>query len=145
MSTKALPPSADEERVPEVQEEEGPRSFTRFLATLSDGELEAQASYAVHELCKRLQEQASAQHSKVKGVVKLAIRMVADINNTVGISYSIETTAPKVPTTPAIFWLTKGGNLSAQDTRQLELKPRSVGGGPREQREATPRGPAKEV
>lgn len=135
-------PENDANKAPD---EEGPRSFVRFLATLSDGELESEASYQVHELCKRLQEAASAQHAKVKGKVKLVINMVADVNNTVGISYAIETVAPKRPTTPAVFWMTKGGNLSASDTRQLELRPREVPGPRQPPRDAPAPAPVREV
>lgn len=106
--------------------EEGPRSLLTFLGRLSDGEVEAEGSYQLHELCKRLQEIAQLSHAKAKGKFKLAVNLIADVNGTVGVTYNIETTAPKRPTTPAVFWMTKGGNLSATDTRQLQLRPREV-------------------
>ena len=106
--------------------DEAPKSFSRFIALLSDGEAESEASYQLHELGKRLQELASMTHGKAKGKLKFHVSLVADPSGAVGISYNVETVAPKRPTTPAVFWLTKGGNLSPTDTRQLELKPRQV-------------------
>lgn len=105
---------------------EGPRSFSVFMRTLSDGEAESQASYELHELGKRLQEIASLTRNKAKGKLKVTITLVAEVNNTVAVFYDINVVQPKRPTTPALFWMTKGGNLSATDTRQLELRPREV-------------------
>lgn len=128
-------------------QEEGARSLVTFLRTLSDGELESEGSYQMHELCKRLQETAVMTHAKAKGKFKLTISLTADVNKTVGIVYNIETIAPKRPTTPALFWMTKGGNLSAQDTRQLELRPREVPSLGRKAKDIDATGPAtpKEV
>lgn len=109
------------------KKEEGPRSMVRFLATLSEGELEAEGSYELHELVKRLQEVSSMTRAKAKGSLKLKLNLVADTSGTVAVFYSIDVAQPKKPTTPAVYWMTKGGNLSATDTRQLELRPRSVG------------------
>jgi hypothetical protein len=124
--------------------EEGPRSMVRFLATLSDGELEAEGSYELHELVKRLQEVSMMTHAKAKGTLKLKLNLVADTSGTVAVFYTIDVVQPKKPTTAAVYWMTKGGNLSATDTRQLELRPRSVGE-KRETREAPESAPIKEV
>lgn len=106
--------------------EEGPRSFVNFLARMSEGEAESSLSYEMHELGKRLQEIAKMTMGKAKGKLKLVLSFVAEPSGAVGIAYKIDVTAPKTPTTPAVFWLTKGGNLSPTDTRQLELRPREV-------------------
>lgn len=100
---------------------EGPRSFVNVLAKISDGELESEASYQLHELGKRLQELSLMTHGKAKGKVKLILNLTADPSGTVALSYQIDVTAPKMPTTPAIFWLTKGGNLTPQNPKQLEI------------------------
>ncbi len=126
------------------QKEEGPRSLVRFLATLSSGELESEGSYELHELVKRLQEVSVMTHAKAKGSLKVKLNLVADTSGTVAVFYSIDVAQPKRPTTPAVYWMTKGGNLSATDTRQLELRPRAVGG-QREVREAPDAAPPKEV
>ena len=120
--------------------EEGPRSFGTFLARLSEGEAESTLSYELHELGKRLQEVAKMTMGKAKGKLKLIISLVAEPSGAVGIAYNVDTTAPKPPRTPAVFWLTKGGNLSATDTRQLELRPREV---PSKREVREPRGAAQ--
>lgn len=115
--------------------EEGPRSLVRFLAGLATGELESEGSYQLHELVKRLQEISKMTHGKAKGKLKIALHLVADPSGTVSVAYVVDKTEPKMPTTGSVYWMTKGGNLSATDTRQLELRPRAVGG-QREVREA---------
>lgn len=105
---------------------EGPRSFVNVLAKVSDGELESEASYQLNELGKRLQELSKMTHGKAKGSIKLKISLVADPSGTVGLAYQIDVTAPKMPTTPAVFWLTKGGNLSPTNPKQLEIGLRDV-------------------
>lgn len=122
--------------------EEGPRSFTRFLAMVSSGEAESQLSYELFELGKRLQEQCKAQFRKVAGELKLTVRLIADTNETVAVLYKIDAKAPKPLTTPALFWLTKGGNLSEKDTRQLELRPREVPSQARKARDIADQAPA---
>lgn len=116
--------------------EEGPRSFGHFLASLSEGEAEAQLSFELWELGRRVMEQCKAQGRKVGGELKLSVKLVADTNNTVVVIYAIDKKMPKQLTTPALFWLTRGGNLSPTDTRQLELRPREVPGPRREPRDA---------
>jgi hypothetical protein len=125
--------------------EEGPRSFTRFLAGISDGEAESQLSYELFELGKRLQAESKMQLRKVPGTLKLTVKMVADPNKSVEITYAIDVKAPKALTTPALFWFTPAGNLSRTDTRQLELKPREVPAPKREVREAPPSHEPREV
>jgi hypothetical protein len=68
----------------------------------------------------------------VKGDLKLHIRLVAETNSTVTVIYAIDAKPPKSLVTPALFWLTRAGNLSVKDTRQLELRPREVPGPRRE-------------
>lgn len=106
--------------------QEGPRSFVHFLRAMSSGELESEASYQLHELGRRLQETAKMTCGKAKGKLKLTLNLVADPSGAVGVAYNVDTVEPKRPTTPSVFWLTKGGNLSPTDTRQLELRPREV-------------------
>lgn len=145
MATAEVQHEAPVTEAPKNPNEEGPRSFLAFLRALSDGEVESEGSYQLHELGKRLQETALLTRAKAKGKFSLSINLIADVNGTVGVAYNIETKAPKRPATPALFWLTKGGNLSAQDTRQLELRPRAVpsrGGDARDLGDASP---AKEV
>lgn len=130
----------------EVTPPEGPRSLSRLLATLSDGELEAEGSYELHELTKRLQELALTMHAKAKGKLKLVLSFIADDNGVVNINYTIDVVAPKKRTTSAVYWLTPGGNLSSTNTKQASLQfgPREVPAEP-ETREPPAALPAKEA
>lgn len=130
----------------DAPKEEGPRSFSRFVATVADGEAERQLSSELFELGRRLQEQVKAQGRKVTGTLKFGLKFNAETNGTVTVTYGIDVTTPKPITTPALFWLTRNGNLSAQDTRQMELRPREVPAPKREIREvSSPPGQPKEV
>lgn len=129
----------------DTKKEEGPRSFSRFLATISDGEAEAQLSSELFDLGRKLAVEVKAQGRKVSGELKLSIKLVADTNGTVTVVYGIDAKQPKSLVTPALFWLTRGGNLSAQDTRQLELRPREVPGPKREPRDVPPPPEHREV
>ncbi|MES1164179.1 MAG: hypothetical protein ABUR63_00360 [Verrucomicrobiota bacterium] len=125
--------------------EEGPRSFTHFLATVSDGEAEGQLSDELYELGRSLKEQVHAQGRKVSGSLTLKVKLIAETNGTVSVFYAVDTKAPKPLTTPALYWLTKDGNLSATDTRQLQLRPREVPGPRRDVRDAPAPQPPREV
>jgi hypothetical protein len=146
MATAEVPGDGNEANAQQpAQAEEGPRSLLNFLGRLSEGELEAEGSYQLHELCKQLQDIATMTHAKAKGKFKLAVNLTADVNGTVGVTYKLETIAPKRPTTPAVFWMTKGGNLSPTDTRQLQLKPREVPSPGRKARDLADQKAPKEV
>lgn len=105
---------------------EGPRSFTTFLRTLSNGEAESMLSYNLHELGKALAEQALARNGKVKGELVFKLNFAADMSGAVGIGYSIKMTPPAPVTTPAMFFLTSGGNLAVENQRQQKLPLREV-------------------
>jgi len=145
MATAGVPQDDEQENDQQTPKEEGPRSFLTFLRALSDGEVESEGSYQLHELCKRLQETAVLSRTKAKGKLSLSINITADVNQTVAVAYAIETKAPKRPTTPAVFWMTKGGNLSPTDTRQLQLRPREVPSPGRKARDLADQQTPKEV
>lgn len=149
MKTEATEPPHDpvtgEVKTGQGPKEEGPRSFLTLLGKVADGELESSGSYELHELAKRLQELSALTHGKAKGKLKLILNMVADPSGTVGLTYSIDVTAPKMPTTPALFWLTKGGNLSPTNPKQMGLPLRDVSPPKREIREPASAAQPREV
>lgn len=121
----------------EPTKEEGPRSFAKFIHDLADGECESETSYELHELMKRCQEEAAARGVKVKGSLTFKINFNVEQSakqSIVQIGYEVTAKAPKRRTSPATFWLTKNGNLTAHNPAQQKLALREVTGP--DQREA---------
>jgi len=111
---------------PPETKEEGPRSFISFLGTIADGEAEAELSYQLHELTKRMQEEAVTRGEYVKGSLSLNIKMtVSNLGHAI-IGYEVATKQPKRKTSGAAFWLTKGGNLTVDNPKQQKLVLREV-------------------
>jgi hypothetical protein len=110
--------------------EEGPRSFAVFLRKLGQGEAESSLSYELHELGKRLQEEAHARNEKVKGTLTLSLAFEAEPEEElVKVAYDVKAKPPKPRRAKGYFWLTKGGNLSTEqpkDTKQAAFPFRDV-------------------
>lgn len=134
---------ADTNKKDEAPKEEGPHSFSRFLAELGDGDAEGEISYQLHELGKRLQEHAHARGDKVKGALTLKFGFVAEPSGVVGIAYDIVVKEPKRRLAPAVMWLTKGGNLSPFNPKQQKLPLREVSVRPDEVRDVEDDEPAE--
>jgi hypothetical protein len=127
----------------DADKDEGPRSFGVWLRRLSGGEAESVLSHDLWDLTKRMQEEMEARPgSTIKGKLSLSINLSAkDGHITVG--YDVKTTAPKPARSAAVFWFTKGGNLTAEQPRQEKLPfqdvanahgmPRDLGGDDDEQ------------
>jgi hypothetical protein len=109
--------------------EEGPRSFVNFLTTIADGEAERELSYQLHELARRMQEEAHTRGDKVSGSLSLNIKMVVDNLGHAIVGYDVSTKQPKRKTSGAVFWLTAGGNLTPDNPKQQKLNLRHVDGG----------------
>jgi hypothetical protein len=127
------------------RELEGPRSFTAFINALADGEAEGELSFQLHELAKRMQQEAKARGDKVSGSLSLNIKMVVDTSGHAIVGYDVSTKQPKRKTSGAVFWLTEGGNLSADNPRQAKLPLREVKGGREPARDITEPKSAREV
>lgn len=126
--------------------EEGPRSFSRFLHTLADGEAESTLSYQLHELMKRCQEEAITRVGMVKGALSLKLRFAIDEHGHAEIAYDVAIKEPARKTSKGHFWLTKHGNLTAENPKQTKLPLRDVGGRePARQVIDEPPGAAREV
>ena len=108
---------------------EGPRSFGHFLAQLGDGYAHAELSSQLHELGKRLDQEADVQNKKVQGELTLKIKLTCEPNGIVGANYEIHRKEPAPRRPGSIFWVTKGGNFTAENPRQTKLDLHEVPGG----------------
>ena len=113
-------PEETQQPAPEPKEE-GPRSFIVFIRNLAGGDAESILSYELHELGKRLQEEAHARGDKVKGTLTLALGFIADPKGMVEIGWQVTAAPPKPRRPTGMFWFTKGGNLSPEIPRQTKF------------------------
>lgn len=102
-------------------ENEGPRSFARFIEALGEGDVHAELSQELFELGRKLLSQARARMANVKGTLVLKLKFDADPKGVVDIEHSVEVKVPKPRRAAATMWLTKGGNLSPENQRQQVL------------------------
>lgn len=103
-------------------EDEGSRSFARFIEQLADGRACNDLSYELHRLMVLLREDAgTAQDGASKGDLGVTIHFKVEATGVVGISYSIKAKEPQARRPNSVFWLTRGGNLTAENPRQQEL------------------------
>jgi len=126
--------SDDDDSAETETNEEGARSFARFAAAVNRGELEAVASYELHDLLAYIGPEAKSRRAKVKGKFTLEISLTADEDGTVSIWYDVRTKRPPLKTMPTMLYLTTGNNLTEKDPRQQELPLASVPSRPREVR-----------
>lgn len=103
------------------KEEEGPRSFTRFLERVDDGQGVIDLSTAQHKLMKDIREIARSSTNAVKGALTLKLTYVAEPNGTVDVLYDITIKEPKRKRGRSVFFLTPGANLTVENPRQLGL------------------------
>lgn len=103
------------------KEDEGPRSFTRFLERVDDGQGVIELSAAQHKLMKDIREVARGSSNAVKGALTLKLTYAADPNGTVDVHYDITVKGPKRKLGRSVFFLTPGANLTVENPRQLGL------------------------
>jgi hypothetical protein len=111
-----------------IDPKEGPRSFARFIENVGDGDFHQDASDALFELGKAIQDLALRTESKVKGKLTLTIDMSCDARGVVGVNVDVVTKKPKAKRAPAQAWITKHGNVVFEHPRQTKLPLREVGG-----------------
>jgi hypothetical protein len=99
--------------------EEGPRSFGVILSQIDEGVLHAELGRELQKLLVDLRELAVG--AKAKGKMVLTLGITVESNGIVSIDPDVVTKVPNPKRARAIFWLTKGANLSAQDPRQQSL------------------------
>lgn len=120
----------------EERDDEGARSFARFVEMVADGALHSEASEALHKLVCALEDDALDTHSTSKGELTIKVKLAVEPNGVVSVTYDLKAKEP-VPTRPkGVLWLTKGGNLTPQNPRQQRLPLHEV---------SIEAGPAREV
>ena len=105
--------------------QEGPRSFTRWLEKLGDGQAQADLSRAMFELGGTLRQQA-LERGKCKGELTLKLTFDVDQFGQVLTGYSVKVKEPEPARPSSMFWLTKGGNFTVENPRQTSLPLREV-------------------
>lgn len=105
--------------------EEGPRNFGVFLADCNGGELIAELSETQHDLMQVLAE-AAERRGKARGSLAITFNFVVNDAGIVTVRAEVKTKEPKVERGEAVFFMTKGGNLSTENQRQTRLPFREV-------------------
>ena len=137
---------------------EGPRSFAKLVTELGDGECQIELSKALHELVQQLREEALRRGPQgvSKAALTLTLALTAEARGVVTVAYEVKAKPPARLTTATTYWVTKGGNLSAENPRQANLPlheveaPRvheieDVRGGPPRRRTAQPEADPRRV
>lgn len=101
--------------------DEGPRSFARILEGLNDGDAHRDLSDELFELVKKLQGEALARDTEVKGELMFKLALKAGPHGRVATTYEIKAKAPARKTSAGIMFMTKAGNLSLENERQPVL------------------------
>jgi len=109
-----------------TEKDEGPRSFTRFLEQVAEGEANGELSRALQKLTVACATHAKLQNDTVGGSLELKLNLSVEPGGIVGVSYSVKTKEPDPKRAGSIFWTTKGGNLSVENPRQQKLPLREV-------------------
>lgn len=113
----------------EEDNEEGDRSFTRWLADVGDGDCEIELNRKLRELISKMQMEARVQNKTVNGKLALDLSFSCNETGVVTVGYGVKTKEPDPKRPGSIFWTTKGGNLTIEDPRQQRLPLREVPGG----------------
>jgi hypothetical protein len=100
---------------------EGPRSITRLIDKINDGQTQIELSEELHELCKELIATARAKSAKVTGAFDIKLTLAVTARGEVSLSVAHKRTAKKPIPAPAHFWMTKGGNLTDSNPQQTRL------------------------
>lgn len=111
-------------------DDEGARSFGVMLAAIEGGDLHDELSRVLRETCAELSRQADHYHAKAKGALSLKLAIEVDPTGIVVVKGSVEAKTPKPKRNGQAFWLTKGGNLSVENPRQMSLPIRAVPSAP---------------
>lgn len=127
----------------ETTQEEGPRSFARVLEGLNDGEAHRDLSDELFELVNKLQDEALARDTEVKGELIFKVTLKVGPQGRAHTTYEVKSKAPPRKTSAGIMYVTKAGNLSAENERQPVLPGIRAVGPARELDED--RAPAKEA
>ncbi|MDA0780642.1 MAG: hypothetical protein PQ612_05870 [Rickettsiales bacterium] len=96
------------------------RSFTLFLATLEDGELNSELSQGLRQLSKKMNEHCINYGSKAKGKIKIEIDLILE-KGCFDIRSKFKVTEPEAPRLRSIAWADKSYNLLPNNPRQNDM------------------------
>ena len=105
---------------------EGPRGFAVLLQQVDEGQLHTDASKELHRVTKELLEWARTYQRDAKGSLTLTIGLNVDPSGVVDVVGDIKAKVPAPRRQRSTMWITKGGNLSAENPRQQKLPLREV-------------------
>ncbi len=106
---------------------EGPRSFLAFLRAVDGGSFEIELGETMFKLNEELSRIASMT-SKATGELTIKIKVKHEADGRVDVHTDVATKTPKLKRSASVFWMTKGGNLSDRNPKQLEMNLRAVDG-----------------
>jgi hypothetical protein len=106
--------------------DEGPRSFSRLLDQVHDGELAAELGEKTQDLISVLTQYSDRYQREGKGSLTLVLSFKALGNGSIVLAGEIKTKTPTMPKAPSVFWRTPGNNLTLDNPRQQKLALREV-------------------
>jgi len=115
-----------EERRPE---DEGTKHFANFVAEVCDGDLNAEVSAELQSLLLQLRDAQHRDGGKAKGKLTLTLALNYD-GKALGVSYDVSSKRPPKARASGHCWITRGGNFSMKNPRQMELPIRDVSARP---------------
>ncbi|MDX6480328.1 MAG: hypothetical protein QOG85_838 [Gaiellaceae bacterium] len=110
----------------ETPKDEGPRSFTRLLEQVGEGDLELELATKMQELVGSLKAFSDKFQREGKGTLTLVLNVSAHGNGTVTVAGDIKTKTPTAKRAGSVFWLTPGNNLAVENPRQQKLPLKEV-------------------
>lgn len=122
MTRKGIDMAKEKPRDQEPTREEGPRSFGVILQKVADGAAEAELSRELFALTKTIKDEARMRSAKVSGTLTLKLSLEAEGDDgVVKVSYDVTAKAPKPLRRNGHFWITAGGNLTAEAPKQTKM------------------------
>jgi len=96
------------------------RSFTNFLATLEDGQLNSELSSDLRELSNKMSDHCLNYGSKAKGKIKIEIELILE-KGVFDIRSKYKVTEPEAPRIRSIAWSDKNHNLIPNNPKQNDM------------------------
>lgn len=108
-----------------VSKQEGPRSFAEMFRHIDGGSFAIEVSKEVYDLNAKLEQIASGQ-GKAKGELTIKLKFEHDNKGRVDVATDLTVKSPKEQRSKSVFWMTRGGNLSPNNPKQVEMNFRDV-------------------
>ncbi len=105
---------------------EGTRGFAVVLGQLGDGDFADEIARKQRKLIDQLTTDAYYFKKDAKGSLTVEIKFSVSDDGVVEAKGSVKTKEPPPRASKATFWATKGGNLAAENPKQMKLPVRDV-------------------